>query len=107
MNKAITESVAIINEYKASIEKELIKLSDTIKKMTDGLLSLCDIQTTDRIQLYYNRDEGTVDDALRVIRDLADNGMIIRTWSAKRTICYTFYIDHIPFCIVVDKEGRE
>ena len=105
MNKAIAENIAIIDEHQECLEKEISKLSGTLEKITGGLLTLCTVQCFGRIQLYHNREEGTVDDAIRVVRELADDGALELNWESDSAKCYYFSIDRHPFCIVVDKEN--
>lgn len=104
MNKAIAENIAIIGEHQECLEKEISKLSSNIEKISGGLLTLCAAQGFWRIQLYHNRDEGTVDDAVRVVRGLADDGALELNWESDSAKCYYFSINRHPFCIVVDKE---
>lgn len=107
MNKAIAERVAAMHEYQALIEKEINGLSNTFEEATGGLLSLCTLQTPGRIQLFHNTSEGSVDKVLSTLRELVDDGEITIEWTNKLIVCYKFKINSHPFCIVVDKEGRE
>lgn len=107
MNKAITERVTTINEYKALIEKETSELSKIFEEATGGLLSLCSIQSTERIQLFHNTSEGGVDEVLSTLRELVDDGEVTIAWTDKLIVCYQFNIDRHPFCILVDKESKK
>lgn len=104
ININITDSLAIIKEHQAIINKEVSKMSEEFAAATDGLLTLCAYQYYDRIQLYHNTDKGSVADALNTLKGIADDGEVTKVWEDDHNTWHHFRISNKPFCIVLNKE---
>lgn len=104
ININITDSIAIIEEHQAIINKEVSKMSEEFAAATNGLLTLCASQYYGRIQLYHNTNKGSVADALSTLKSIADDGEVTKVWEDDSNTWRHLRISNKPFCIVLNKE---
>ena len=103
LSEAIQEIVEIIEERRAKLREAEKNLESITEQVTSGRLSICSVDTLNRIQLHHNREVCSTEDALEVVKDLADDGHVEEAWSNENNTCYYFNIDRIEFCILLDK----
>ena len=101
LSKEALEKLADIDAYTMILQKSLNELAELVERDTDEVFSMC-TSACYNLQLFHKN--GTYEEALDILKELADDGSVETKWEDTEGTCYKLNIDRHKVCVVLDKQ---
>ena len=99
LSKETLEKIADVENYSEMLRQALNELAKLVEKDTDEVFSIC-TQPYVMIQLYHNNR--SKEEALEVLKEIADDGNVVKKWEDDKDTCYEMAIDRHSACVLLD-----